>query len=176
MLAADCSPVAAAGAVEIKNEKTADYVDLPDMGAYFKPARGLVQSKRFDGFESAERNIEVIVALIKSPFDDIAENFTKSTLKLRGIDLLSRAEVEINGRRGVLVKALHPEEDAKWGKWILLLENGSATLVVNGVFVSGDGDAAVDVEAMLKGVVPYGTLEIAPPTDPQTVVTEEEGN
>ena len=147
---------AASHAVELTNEATSDYVKVPSVEAYFKPAKGMVPSQRFDGFEAPERNVEVILALIRSPFDGIAPNFTKDTLKTRGVELLSRSEVTINGRRGILVKALHPDAQVNWGKWILVLENGDATLVANGVFVSGDGDASVEVESMLKGVIAYG--------------------
>lgn len=171
-------PAASAASVEIKNEKTEGYVDVPAVEASFKIAKGLEASKRFDGFESDERNIEIITALIKSPFDTIAENFTQSTLKLRGMEMLSRSDVEINGNRGLLVKALHPEDDIRWGKWILLLENGNATLVVNGVFVSGDERAAIDVETTLKSVVPYGVRasEDAAASGGVQPINEEEGN
>lgn len=152
-----CSGVSsAAEVIEIKNTDSPGYVDLRSVEAKFIPMEGMLQSQRFDGFELNGKNIEVIVASIAAPYSGIAENFTKETLKMRGVDLLSRTEVEINGRRGVLVKAIHPDAGTKWGKWLLIVDNGSATLVVNGVFLSGDTDAAVGLERMLKSVIPYG--------------------
>lgn len=150
------SSFAADAPVELRNSEGVGYVDIRAVSAKFRPARGMRQSERFDGFESSERSIEVVTALIRAPFDEIESNFTKETLKMRGVDVRSRTAVSINGHRGVLVKALHPDDGVNWGKWILIVENGGATLVVNGVFVSGDSAAAVDIEAMVKGVIPYG--------------------
>ncbi|MDR1917066.1 MAG: hypothetical protein LBQ58_10890 [Synergistaceae bacterium] len=141
-----------AAQLRLQNELSPDHVEVPGTGAYFIPAEGLVLSKRFDGFESESRRIEVIVVNIRSGFDGIASNFTEASLKSRGVELKSRGDLFINGARAILFKALQPDGGRNWGKWILLAENGGNTLVVNGVFVSGDADAASDVEVMLKSL------------------------
>jgi hypothetical protein len=164
--------ISASFAADLTNEMSPEYVDIPSVEARFTPAGDMALSRRFDGFEAPGRNVEVVAALIRSPFDGIARNFTKETLKIRGVEMLSRSEITINGRRGVLVKALHPDEEVNWGKWILILENGDATLVVNGVFVSGDGSAAADVESMLKGVIAYGEKQTQASPDIQGINEE----
>lgn len=155
-IAALCVLAGAATAADITNTVSDGYVDLKQVEARFKPAEGMRLSERFDGFETDGGTTEVITALIRSPYDGIAANFTKETLRMRGVDMLSRAELTINGRPALLVKAQHVDGDKTWGKWILLVENGGATLVANGVFAGGDSTASVAVEAMLKGVIPYG--------------------
>ncbi|MDR1884697.1 MAG: hypothetical protein LBQ56_00370 [Synergistaceae bacterium] len=137
----------------LENEMTPAHVEIPGTGASFAVPADFSLSDRFDGFVARDRTIEVIVSVIKSPFQGIADGFTDSVLKSRGIDVLSRSEAVINGSRALLLKALHPDGGKKWGKWIMLLESGGDTLVVNGVFVSGDVDSATDVLAMLKSVV-----------------------
>jgi hypothetical protein len=132
---------------------TAGHVEAPGTGAYFVLAKDMSLSDRFSGFASEARGIEVVVANIKSPYNTISEAFTDSTLKTRGLEVGSKATLTINGADATLFKALHQEEGKKWGKWILLLDSGQETIVVNGMFVSGDGDAARDVEMMLKSVV-----------------------
>lgn len=141
------------GAVDIANILTEDHVRVPGLDLYLKPAPKLSLSKRFNGFDSEERNIEVIVASIKSPYSEIAEGFTDSALRERGVEISSRGDVRINGSEGILMKAVQKDGDKKWGKWILLLEDGENTLVINGAFTSGDSPAAFDVEAMLKSAV-----------------------
>jgi hypothetical protein len=145
--------LAQAADVNITNELTENHIEAPGTAAYFVPAKGMSPSDRFSGFASDTRNIEVIVANIKSPYKTISEAFTESTLLTRGLEVGSTAELSINGSDATLLKALHKDGGKKWGKWILLLDSGKNTLVVNGVFVSGDGDAAKDVEAMIKSVV-----------------------
>jgi hypothetical protein len=65
---------------------------------------------------------------------------------------MSRGDFTVNGANAVLYKVLHPDGSTNWGKWIMLAENGEGTLVVNAVFVSGDTDAASDLEKMMKSV------------------------
>jgi hypothetical protein len=140
-----------AAILEVINEKTESHVASPGTNAFFIPPQGLALSSRFSGFESPERGIEVIAVNIAAPFADIEAGFSEASFRSRGMEMKSRGELIINGRKAVLFKVLHPDGTAYWGKWIMLAENGSNTLVVNAVFVSGDAKAAGDLETMLKG-------------------------
>jgi hypothetical protein len=155
----------AEAAVNIVNELTEKHSKAPGTEVYFIVPDGLSPSERFDGFASSQRKIEVIVANIKSPYGEISKGFTDSALKTRGVEVGSRGDLTINSSQGILLKAIHKDGDNKWGKWILLLDDGDSTLVVNGVFVSGDADAARDIEAMLKSVVIRKDEKTAPESD-----------
>jgi hypothetical protein len=139
-------------ALEITNQKTAEHVGVPGMNAHFAPAPGLKLASAFDGFESRARRVEVIVANIAAPFPVIEDGFTESSFKSGGMQMMSRGDFMVNGARGVLFKVMHPDGETKWGKWVMLVENGQDTLVVNAAFVSGDAQAASDLERMLKSV------------------------
>jgi hypothetical protein len=139
-------------ALEITNQKSDRHVEAADTGAFFVPAPGLASTDSLNGFESKERNIQVIAANFGAPLDEIAKGFTEESFKAMGMELKSRGEFTVNGARAFLYKVLHPRADANWGKWIMLAENGGGTLEVNAIFVSGDAEAAGDLEAMLKGV------------------------
>lgn len=156
LLAVCLLAVGTADAAVIKNVQTPEYVDLQPVEARFLLPRGVVRSTRFDGFESKERRIEVVAALLKAPYRDIADSISKSTLGARGVEVLSQTDVIINDRRGTLIKARQVDGKTTWGKWLLAIDNGGATLVVNGVFVSGDAKAAEDILAMMKSVIPFG--------------------
>jgi hypothetical protein len=157
-----------ASALQVTNQKTDSHVGVPGTNVYFAPARGLSIASAFGGFESKARRIEVIVANIDAPFSDIASGFTDVSFQTKGMELKSRGDLTINGGRAVLYKALHPDSGINWGKWIMLAENGGRTLVVNAVFISGDADAASDLEIMLKGLY-LDDLDVAQPS----VVTAE---
>jgi hypothetical protein len=153
MLAAFAFSVgSAAGAQVILNEVTPRHVEVPGTGASFVVPNDFSLAKQFDGFAANGRTINVIVAVIKSPFQGVVDTFTDSALEERGIKVHSRGEMSINGSRALFIKALHSDGGNAWGKWIMLLENGGDTLVVNGVFVSGDVNAATDVIDVLKSV------------------------
>jgi hypothetical protein len=140
-------------AVDIVNELTEGHTRMPGTNIYFITPGDMKPSDRFNGFASDGRVIEVIVASIKSPYSEISGVFTDANLLTRGVKVRSRGDITVNGSTGILLKALHEDGDKKWGKWIMILEDGNDSLVVNGIFASGDEDAARDVEAMLKSVV-----------------------
>jgi hypothetical protein len=142
-----------AGVTVIENRITPNHVEVPGTGASFATPDDFFLADRFDGFDAKGRIINVIVVVIKSPFDGIAGGFTDAVLKQRGMEVHSRGDALINGSRALFIKALHPEGDKKWGKWIMLLENGDDTIVVNGVFVSGDAASAADVIKAMKSIV-----------------------
>jgi hypothetical protein len=141
-----------ASALQVTNRKTGAHVAVPGTNVYFVPAGELTPASAFGGFESKSRRIEVIAVNIDAPFDDIAAGFTDESFRAKGMELKSRGDLTINGGKAILFKVLHPDAGINWGKWIMLAENGESTLVVNAVFISGDADAASDLEIMLKGV------------------------
>jgi hypothetical protein len=139
-------------ALEITNPKSDRHVETAGTGAFFVPAPGLTSAASLDGFESKERRIQVVVANFGAPLNEIAKGFTEETFKSMGMELKSRGEFTVNGARAILFKVLHPSGGTNWGKWIMLAENGDNTITVNAAFVSGDAEAASDLEVMLKGV------------------------
>jgi hypothetical protein len=141
-----------ASTLQVTNKKTDDHIAVPGTNVYFVPARELSPASAFGGFESKGRRIEVIVANIDAPFADITAGFTDASFQSKGMELKSRGDLTINGGKAILFKVLHPDAGINWGKWIMLAENGGSTLVVNAVFISGDADAASDLEIMLKGL------------------------
>jgi hypothetical protein len=141
-----------ASTLQVTNQKTDKHVAVPGTNVYFVPARELSLASAFGGFESKGRRIEVIAVNIDAPFDEIAAGFTDASFRSKGMELKSRGDVAINGRKAILFKVLHPDSGINWGKWIMLAENADSTLVVNAVFISGDADAASDLEIMLKGL------------------------
>lgn len=165
------APAAESARAVFLNELSPRHVLVPGTEAYFIPAPGLVLSGKFDGFESPERRIEVVAANLKESYASILKGFTDASLKTRGVDVKSRGDVMINGAEGVLIKGSHVDGADKWAKWILLLDCGGRTLVVNGVFSGGDGEAAKDVEAMVKGVV----VAAARPEQPSSGDMEADG-
>jgi hypothetical protein len=143
---------ACASTLQVTNQKTDSHVAVPGTNVYFIPARGLSPASAFGGFESKSRRIEVIVANIDAPFEDMEVGFTDASFQSKGMELKSRGDLIVNGGKAILFKVLHPDSGINWGKWIMLAENGGGTLVVNAVFISGDADAASDLEIMLKGL------------------------
>jgi len=152
-----------ASALDITSQKTERHVLVPGTNAFFAPASGLVLASEFGGFESKNRRIEVIVAYLDGPISGIEAGFTEASFESLGMNLLAKGDFTIDSRRAVLYKVLHDDGNMRWGKWVMLAENGPGTLVVNAVFVSGDADAAVQLEQMLKGVYmePAGAAAVA---------------
>ncbi|MDR1508084.1 MAG: hypothetical protein LBS53_00420 [Synergistaceae bacterium] len=157
---------ASASTLQVTNQKTDSHVAVPGTNVYFVPARELSLASAFGGFESKGRRIEVIAANIDAPFEDIAAGFTDASFQSKGMELKSRGDLTINGRKAILFKVLHPDAGINWGKWIMLAENAGSTLVVNAVFISGDADAAYELEIMLKGLYLDDAVQAKPANVP----------
>ena len=141
-----------ASALDITSQKTDRHVLVPGTNAFFAPSPNLVLASEFSGFESKNRRIDVIVAFLDGPIRSIEEGFTEDSFASLGMNLMAKGEFTIDSRRAILYKVMHDDGNMRWGKWIMLAENGPGTLVVNAVFVSGDTEASLELEQMLKGV------------------------
>ena len=156
-----------ASALDIASLKTERHVLVPGTNASFAPAPGLVLASEFSGFESKNRGIEVIVAFLDGHIRGIEEGFTEASFTSLGMNLMAKGTFTIDSRHAVLYKVLHDDGNMRWGKWVMLAENGPGTLVVNAVFVSGDTNAAVELEQMLKGVYMETFAAAAVPAMPE---------
>lgn len=162
-----------ASALDITSQKTERHVLVPGTNAYFAAAPGLVLASDFTGFESKNRRIEVIVAYLDGPIESIEGGFSEASFTSFGMELLGKGELTIDTRRAVLYKILHDDGNIKWGKWVMLAEDGPGTLVVNAAFVSGDTDASMELEQMLKGVYMEPVITAAKEPAPSQISSDD---
>lgn len=95
------------------------------------PPSGMVPSKRRQGFEDVAR--QAIIVINERPaeaYPSIEEAFRLEELKARGIDAVSREDVDLNVGRGFLVVAKQEFAGGPVRKWTLVALAGEVTAIV----------------------------------------------
>jgi len=69
-----------------------------------------------------------------APYPKIADVYTKETLATKGISLLSKKEISLNGRQGVLLHLGQEVRSIAFLKWMVVTGNEKETLLVTATF------------------------------------------
>jgi hypothetical protein len=69
-----------------------------------------------------------------APYSEIADGFTKEALAMRGMNLLSRREISINGRSGILLHAGQEARSIAFLKWMVITGNEKETVLITATF------------------------------------------
>lgn len=106
------------------------YVDLPFAGVSLAKPEGYEAANRFDGIENKAAGISIMAAQYPGAFADNAKPFQTGATLGNGVKVESRADQNIAGQSGCLVKASQDTASAKFKKWILLFGDGAKTHMV----------------------------------------------
>jgi hypothetical protein len=109
-------------------------VKVPGTKVSLVPPASLNPSDRFPGFMDEETNSSILVTEMPAPYSEIANGFTKEALATKGMGLLSKKEISLNGRPGIL---LHVEQEARsiaFLKWMVVTGNEKETVLVTATF------------------------------------------
>ncbi|BCM82239.1 hypothetical protein [Methylobacterium indicum] len=135
----------------------ADPVYPPGSRFGFEPAKEMVVSRRFTGFERQSGGATVsVVELPAQAYKDLATNFTDENLKSQGLVVKTRETLKLaDGREGMLVTGEQPIEQPAGApalhKWVFLVADPTVTGIVIGQTLPGaESDEAM--RAMLTSV------------------------
>ena len=98
------------------------------------PPPGFVPSSRFPGFERADLQSSVMVTEIPGPVADVSRGMTAAHLATRGMTLISSARQFVDGREAVLLKVSQPAGGMTVHKWMIVLGDARATVMIVGMF------------------------------------------
>ena len=98
------------------------------------PPIGLKPSERFPGFWDEETNSSIVITEMPAPYSEIANGFTKEALATKGISLLSKKEISLNGRPGILLHAGQEARSIAFLKWMVITGNEKETVLVTATF------------------------------------------
>jgi hypothetical protein len=109
-------------------------VKVPDTKVSLVPPASLKLTERFPGFSDDETNSSIIVTELPAPYSKFANEITKEAFAKRGMNLLSRREVSLNGRPGILLHVRQEAQSVAFLKWIVVTGNEKATVMVAAAF------------------------------------------
>lgn len=118
---------------------------------YLVPPPGFEASGNFKGFQNPEDPTSMIMVMeMPASYGEASKGFNAEQLRPRGMDLLSRKEIETNYGNGLLLEIDQFANGMQFSKHLLILGDESSTTLVNGVFLKDATDVG---EAIKKSVL-----------------------
>jgi hypothetical protein len=105
------------------------------------PPGGFTEATRFHGFQQEETSASIMVTEFPSTYAEVLEGFTVEALATRNMKPLSRKPVKVGGHAGQLLHLAQTAKDVAYLKWVLVLGDASATLVVTATWREQDTKA-----------------------------------
>jgi len=120
-----------------------------------EPPKEMELSKRFSGFEDAERSTSItIVEMPPEAFQQVAADLSKSEVKRQGLRERSRQTFKVGDNEAILVSGIQSTKGEKVGKWILAIADNDMTGFVIAQSPAGrTGYSDKDMISALKSVV-----------------------
>lgn len=108
-------------------------VAVPGTKVRLVPPAGLPPTNQFPGFFDEESNASILVTEMPAPYSEMSKAFTKEALALKGITLISKEEISIGEKPGVL---LHLRQEARIVvlKWLVMTGNETEVVMITGTF------------------------------------------
>jgi hypothetical protein len=82
---------------EIKNEKTADHINVPGTRVYMIPPKGFIVSKTFIGLQKGEDAMFSIYDVVGGNFKTNTATFSRSAFEQKGATVFDYQEINVNG-------------------------------------------------------------------------------
>lgn len=114
--------------------QTGKPVLIPATKCSMVPPQGFVLSNSFSGFQETGSGSSIMISEIPSEYAGIVSGFTADALKSKGMTLVNKADVQIGGTKGVIIKASQSANGINYLKQILIFGAGSNTVLVNAVY------------------------------------------
>lgn len=92
---------------------------------------GFSQAPSFNGFILKEKIASIMITELPAPYDKLILGFTKENFAKKKIDLVKKEEIEVAGRKGLLVNIKQKLGSTVMEKWITIFgdENNSVTVM-----------------------------------------------
>lgn len=126
-------PFAIARSLPFAQEKP---VKVPGTKVSLVPPAGLKPTERFPGFGDEETRSSIMVTEMPAPYQKISEALTKEGLATKGINLLSKKEISLNGRPGILLHVAQEAQSIAFLKWMVITGDEKETVIVTATFPS----------------------------------------
>jgi len=125
------------------------------------PPKDMVPSRRFTGFENAEKAAAITFAeMPPQAYAQLSSGLTREGLKRQGLDVTSREEVKLGSRTGILVAGTM-SGPVQGRRWMLAVKDADLTaLVVAQVRGGTDGYSEAQMRDALKSVALRGPVSL----------------
>ncbi len=136
----------------INTGKTDAHQSIFEIPVYIVPATGLNLTKTRDGCVDKLKKVSIEGSQIRVAYRALLEEFNEQNLKKAGVDLKLKSEFIWNGTPATLLKVFQKSRTSVMGKWILIIDRGQDTWMINGLYEAKDPKRGEAVLSMLKSV------------------------
>ena len=113
---------------------------VPGTKVWMDPPAGFVPSERFAGFENAASAASIVVSELPGPASTMQRGMTSETLASRGMTLIRRETLKVDGQDAVLLHVSQSQSGADFFKWILIGGDDSKCVMIVAAFPAGLSD------------------------------------
>jgi hypothetical protein len=141
-----------------------------EVGMAIAKPDGFDKAETFNGFQQPSTNSSIMLTSMPAPFSAIKKGFNTEQLASRGLKLLSKGDVTINGQPGFLLHIAQSVSGQDFLKWIVVFGDEAQTNVVTAIFPKErSGDLGVSLKQVVLGVSIAKTNRQDIPTLPFTL-------
>lgn len=127
----------------------AQRIDIPNTKYSIVPPPNFTLSQKFSGFQNTEIGASIMVNELAAPYEEVAKGLTTEQLGTRGMVMKNKENIELNGLQAILLTVSQVANGNTYTKYILAFQDGTATVLVNGIFP----EASEEISAILKASV-----------------------
>ena len=117
------------------------------------PPLGFVASSTFSGFQDNESGSSIMINEIPASYQTIVDGFTADALKVRGMTLISKQNVNLNNLTATFVEVKQPANGITYLKQLLIFGDAKHTVLVNGIYPEAAKAMAPKIKAALFSTV-----------------------
>jgi len=111
-----------------------NYISISGTPISLHMPKGFITANKFPGIKHVESGSFIMVSNLTSSYSAIKSGFTRGSFKSQGMKLIESKELNLKKGKGLLYKATKGTGNAQFSKWILVLDNDTSAIMLNGTF------------------------------------------
>jgi len=139
------------------------YVSFPAVGVKLLRPDGFDDAENFHGFQQESTQSSVMVLAMEVPFSESTAGFDAKQFRTKGMTLVSKENIEIDGSTGFLINVTQTAYGTEYAKWVVVFGDEKKTTMVTATFPKAHEAA---LSAQLKSVVLSTKHDNTPPPPP----------
>lgn len=109
-------------------------VKVPGTKVSLVPPASLKPSGQFPGFGDEETGSSILITEMPAPYSQVTGAFTKESLAMKDLDLLSKKTISLNGRPALLLHLRQVTQSVPFLKWMVITGGENETVLVTATF------------------------------------------
>lgn len=107
---------------------------VPGTKVSLTPPNNFKRSTQFPGYMMQETGSSIMVTEVPGPFREVSKGFNKRSLATKGIKLIDRKNIRLNGQDAILLNVSQSAYGTEFLKWMVVFGDESETVLVVATF------------------------------------------